>query len=664
MAQRLQSLAWLRWGLVCALAGAPVAQAAEPGEGELAQEGAASARGEEAPEAKKKGKKFRIRLPFFVVKKERKRAEEARREREAREAAAKDAVAVANPEGGVWDWVNAMGGEVPTEEQLAAMREVQAENIAERGLIDELAGHPPPVDYYRDPRAALATHPLYLDLVDPGDYDIPVEVNGWVEKWVRYFTQGNGRKYMQKWLGRASRYQPMMYRALREAELPDDLVYLSMIESGYNAHAYSHAAAAGLWQFMTGTGREYGLRIDWWVDERRDPERSLQAAIAYLGRLHARYDDWRLAWAAYNGGPGRVSRALQRAGTKDWWAIAQGPYLHPETDNYVPKIMAAAIVAKNAERYGFRDLEPEPELVYDVAQVDGSVDLGAIAQAVGYDLEELKSLNPALRRFATPPEGYPLRVPRGRGPEFLAALEALPDDARLQMVKHTVRRGDTLAKIAARYHTSVDAIRSANQLRNINSIAVGWTLVVPQPAGAPKPEAAKPVPVVSSAAAPATPTIHTVRRSQTLSHIAARYGVRIKDLVAWNHLRSASHIVVGQRLKVSAPKAPAPAPPSSGTHVVRRGETLSGIALKHGTTTRRLQQLNGISDPSRIEVGDTLKLEGDGGPTWTIYVVRRGDSLGKIAGAYGVSVASLKAWNQLRSNTIFPGQKIKIRRSS
>ena len=245
------------------------------------------------------------------------------------------------PDEGIWEWVDRMEGEIPTEEQIEAIEERQQIEAEQLVFTDDLSGGDVPVTLYKSPREHLKTDPLFLDLVDPSEFDIPIEVNPEVEKWVRYFT-GPGRKHYARYLKRSTRYRPMMYRELEKAGLPKDLVYLSMIESGYNAHAYSHAAAAGLWQFIPSTGKLYDLRIDWWMDERRDPEASVHAAIAFLGELHDMFGDWRLAWASYNGGPGRIRRATKQSGSKDFWVLARGPYLHSETDNYVPKIMAAA----------------------------------------------------------------------------------------------------------------------------------------------------------------------------------------------------------------------------------------------------------------------------------------------------------------------------------
>ncbi|MEQ1506791.1 MAG: LysM peptidoglycan-binding domain-containing protein, partial [Myxococcota bacterium] len=611
------------------------------------------------------------------------------------------------PQEGIWQWVDRMEGEVPTPEQVEAIEEVSAEHGAERVVIDELTGGEVPLAFYEDPAAALAVDPLFLDRVDPKEFDIPVEVNEDVEKWVRYFL-GNGREYYARWLARSTRYQPMMRERLAAAGLPQDLVYLSMIESGYNTNAYSHADAAGLWQFIPSTGKVYDLRIDWWVDDRRDPEAALGAAIAFLGELHHMFGDWRLAWASYNGGPGRVRRAIEKSGSKDFWTIAGGEYLHPETENYVPKIMAAAIIGKHPERYGFTGIKYQDALSYDVVPVTGSVSLEVLAKCAGTSVDELKALNPALRRYATPPEGYAVRVPTGRKDPFVTALASIPADERGAVERHTVRRGETLSIIAGRYHTTVEAISHANQLKNVNRIVVGMNLVIPPgdgelpPAVAssstsksssttsvassskssrsassePAPSEARIVaasmspeavlrPSSSSKAspptpAPAKPKVHVVVRGDTLAELAAKYGTTIGELKTMNNLRT-STIVVGQKLKVPG-TASAVEAPEAVVHVVQRGETLTVIAKKYGVDADDLVSWNHLRDPSHVEVGQRLEVKGGPAVAWTTYVVQRGDSLSKIAIKYACSVDDLRSWNTLGSSVIQPGQKLKIKR--
>lgn len=593
-----------------------------------------------------------------------------------------EAPAVEAPADGIWEWVDRMEGEIPTEEQVEAIEEHSESENAERALIDELAGAEPPERFYKDPVAALTVDPLYLDRVDPSEFDIPIAVNADVRKWVQYFT-GPGRKYYERYLMRSTRYRPMMYEHLEAAGLPRDLVYLSMIESGYNAHAYSHAAAAGLWQFIPSTARLYKMRVDWWVDDRRDPERSLEAAIDFLGELHDIFDDWQLAWASYNTGPGRVRRAVEKAGTKDFYALVKADLLHPETENYVPKIQAAAIIGKHPERYGFTNIPYQEELKYEVAPVEGSVELSVIARCAGTDTDTLKALNPALRRFATPPEGYDVRLPIGTRDRMVAELAKVPKAERVTVVKHTVTRGETLSLIAGKYGVSVSSISAANNLRNVNRIAVGMTLVIPkhgqeippsEVASASRGEGsvtASRSSTVKAAPAPAAPVTHTVRAGDTLSTIAARYGTSVSAIQSRNGLKG-STIYVGQKLKVSGSStssstATASAAPATTKHTVRSGETLSSIAARYGVRATDLQSWNRISNASHITVGQVLTVKGgssggsSSGSDWKTYAVRSGDSLGKIASANDCTVSELQQWNNLSGSVIHPGQTLRIR---
>ncbi len=544
-----------------------------------------------------------------------------------------------SPDGGIWEWVEELGGEIPSPDQAEAMREARADEVAEQTVGDHLGGRPPPEDFYVDPLAALTPDPLMLDQVEAADFDIPIDINPWVETWVRYFTEGRGRLSYKGWLNRSTRYQPMMLEALADAELPKDLVYLSMIESGYRPQAFSSAKAAGLWQFIESTGKEHGLRIDWWVDERRDPELSLGAAIRFLGRLHRQFGDWRLAWAAYNGGPGRIRRATANAGSDDFWTLANGDHLPSETDNYVPKIMAAAIVGRYRDRYGFDRLKPQPELRYDVVKVPYSVSLAAIARAADLSSDVLVELNPALRRRATPEGGYAVRVPVGAAETVSAALKAIPKAQRVAFARHKVRRGDTLAEIAAQYGVTVADLKGANDLRG-DTIRVGARLLIPV------------VGERAVATAAGSQRVHVVAKGDTLSEIASTYGVSLADLLAYNDISDASRIFVGQRISLQ-PRV----------HVVVAGDSLSKIGARYGLTVEQLLASNDISDPSRIFVGQEIRLDGaQAAPDpWETYVVKPGDSLGKIAMAYDVSVADLRSWNELSGSVIHPGDQLKIK---
>ena len=563
-----------------------------------------------------------------------------------------DAPAETPPEEGIWSWVERLDGEILSAEQLAALDEMSEEASLEQGVINGFTSDEPVVEVVAEVVAEVVedvpADPLFLDKVDPSDFDIPIVINDDVRKWVAYFTGERGRVYFARWLGRSTTYQPMMIRELEKAGLPKDLVYLSMIESGYNAHAYSHAGAAGLWQFIPSTARLYKMRVDWWADDRRDPVVSTAAGIAYLSELHRMFDDWHLAWAAYNGGPGRVRRAMGRSGSKDFWTIAEGPYLYSETDNYVPKIIAAAIVAKHPERYGFTDVKYLPELKVDRSKVDGSVELDVLAKCAGITGEVFRTMNPALRRWATPPEGITVNLPQGTKSKFEKALAKLPVQKRIDFVKHQVSKGETLSQIADRYEVPVSVVTNSNELKNANRIYIGMNLVIPVPGSV----AAKQSPALKLVA-------YRVRSGDTLSGVASKTGVRLDQIRSWNKLKSDT-IYVGETLVLKGPGTSGAAVKTT-SYAVKAGDTLGQIAVRYGTTITELQRLNTVANASSIYVGQTLTV-----PVKTVdfvtHTVKSGESLGLIAKRNKCSVDDIKGWNNLKTTVIHPGQKLKLKK--
>ncbi len=546
------------------------------------------------------------------------------------------------PEGSLWDFVETGTGTVPSPSALAESEELADERFAAQRY---LGVGPVPVEpdpaIYLDPVGLLTAAATEVRPFDPAEFDIPVVMNGEVEKWMGYFL-GRGRAYYGRYLNRAGRYVPLEHRILAETGMPADLIYLSMIESGYNTQARSHASAVGLWQFIAPTGRRYGLRIDYWVDERRDPELASQAAAAYLGDLYEQFGDWYLAWAAYNAGPGRVTRAARKTGSTDFWVLSSA--LPAETRNYVPKLLAAAIIGKHPERYGF-DVQLEPPLAYDVAQVRGSVTLDILARCAGVDQDTLEALNPSLLRGATPPDGETsVRVPVGQADAFLAALDAIPASERVSYTRHRVAKGESLGAIARRYGVDVSAISRFNKIADPDRIYVGMELVIPMHGQLP-PQIAAPV------------TQHTVAGGENLSGIAHRYGVSTDDLVGWNGLKDPDALGVGQVLSVRGGK---PEQRVALNYSVRRGDTLSEIAAEHGVSADDLMTWNDIRDARGIQVGQTLQIY-TSSRGWRSYTVQAGDSLGTIARRHGVSVAELQAWNDLGSTVIHPGQTLRIR---
>jgi len=381
------------------------------------------------------------------------------------------------------------------------------------------------------------------------EYVIPLEMNEHVERWIEYFTTGKGRDRFAIYLQRAGRYEEMIRRKAREAELPEDLLYLAMIESGMNPNAYSRARAVGLWQFIASTGRAYGLEISYWLDERRDPIRATDAAIAHLGDLHQRFGSWYLAAAAYNAGPGRVSRGIRRTGSEDFWDLADARVLRRETRNYVPKLIAAATIARNADEYGFGDIEPFPADAYDVVKVPDATSFDVLADAAGTTERRIRDLNPQYLRQVTPPDrAVQLRVPVGSAQTFVRNYAEIPASERVTWLEHRVTRGQTLGAIANRYGTSVTAIRAANNNVSPRRLQIGQRLVIPRSRAA-RSAATRPEQTANRPAPPDGPLTITVRRGDTLWALARRYGTSTSNLMAMNDLGS-SVIRPGDRITV------------------------------------------------------------------------------------------------------------------
>lgn len=475
---------------------------------------------------------------------------------------------------------------------------------------------------------AIPGDPYYLTLFDPSEFDIPVEINDDVVAWIKYFT-GNGRKHYHRYLERSTAVRPLMYEKLDAAGAPRDLVYLSMIESGYNTHATSHAAAVGLWQFIAPTARMYGLRVDSWIDERRDPELAVDAAIRFLTDMHKDFGHWYLAWAGYNGGPGRVDRNIARYDTHDFWTMVNKGGFHPETQQYVPKIIAAAIIGKHPERYGFTDLKYLEPVLSDKLEVTTSVSVEAMAKCAGISVEDFRKLNPHLRQNSLPGDGkaYRIYVPKSGGDSFLAALELVPPEERIALKNHKVQRGESLGSIASRYGTTVGAIQEANRIRNPNVISVGSTLVIPGKGMA----------------------------------VADTGETALASSAGGGSSRSPAATVTSSSSKKSGSKSSGSTKATS--HTVRKGDTLSSIAAKHGISIGELRAANGIKG-DHIQAGQKLSLSGKASASSVgsaTYTVRKGDTLSSIAGAQGCSISELKKLNNLKGDHIEPGQKLKTK---
>jgi membrane-bound lytic murein transglycosylase D len=448
-------------------------------------------------------------------------------------------------------------------------------------------------------------------------FDLPMTTNDKVMFWVDYYANRNPKTF-QKGLERSGQYLPMFRRIFAEAGLPRDLVFMAHVESGYKTTAYSRARAKGIFQFISATGRRYGLRIDYWVDERSDPEKSARASAAYMKDLYDEFGDYYLALAGYNAGEGRVRRAIRHSGTKDFWKISKtSRHLRRETRNYVPAILAATMISKDPAKYGF-DVDYQDLLEYESVKVEGAADLRVLAKCAGSDFETLRRLNPALRRYQTPPGATTdVRVPVGAAEQTLLALADVPKNERVLYARHKVRTGETLSKLAGQYGVSVRAIQDTNRMGRSTMIRVGRTLVIPTVATRGYPGAS---PVGAVDVIEGEVVAYRVRRGDNLSRIARRYGTNSKSIAAASGIGVNSTLSIGQRLKVvpgvrsssqarsiargSSPKSSA----SGSTYIVRRGDSLWKIAQRSQTTVSRLCSLNGISSKATLHPGTKLRV--------------------------------------------------------
>ena len=376
-------------------------------------------------------------------------------------------------------------------------------------------------------------------VVDDRDGHIPLVRTTTVDQFINYFKI-KGKKQFQIWLDRKHEYGGLINEILTEQELPEELVNLAMIESGLNPKAFSRASAAGIWQFIYSTGKLYDLKRDWYVDERRDPIKSTYAASAHLKDLFEEFDHWYLALAAYNSGSGRVHRAMRLHQTSDFWQLHTLPR---ETRNYIPYYLAAAIIARNPEEYGFETYSKKRKapFEFDTVELEKSADLSVLARSAGTSLKTMQYYNPELRQSATPQNGpYTLRIPKGTANKFTANFNALPEVQRFapQYIVHKVRRGESLSTISKKYKVSIHDVAAVNKIRNRHKISIGQKLTIPI-RGAYASHDGPPGHIK---------VVYTVRKGDTLGHIAEDYGTRTGKIRRWNNLAYGQYIYPGQKL--------------------------------------------------------------------------------------------------------------------
>lgn len=537
-------------------------------------------------------------------------------------------------------------------------------------------------------------------------YDLPLPrpLPGRVQQAMAYFT-GPGRKVLARWLNRKSRYEAFVRERLEARGMPRDLFYLAMVESGLNPRAYSHARAAGMWQFISGTGRRYGLMDDYWIDPRRDIVAATDAALSYLQTLFKEFGDWHMAMASYNCGENRVRRELQRDSSLSYWQMN----LPGETRFYVPKILAAMILGHEPERFGFQIDDPQAPLAFDTVTITDCLPLKDIARAVGASDEDIMDLNPSLRRWCTPPnrKSHVLYLPVGTREAFITAYAAMDKNKLMSWKQHQVVRGDNLGGIAGRYGVSLEALKSVNRLKN-HRLHIGQTLIIPVPAagGTGELEAE----VLREAQTPPKRHLemtYRVRRGDNLFDIARRFGTTMEKLRALNGLSRKDKILAGQILRLSQSPAKgrvaqrdedALPPGQRQFHVVQKGETLYGLSRTLGVEQQDLIRWNQMkgkslqsgqrlvyiaktakaekpSEPTKANIGTTsskaasvkeaapessAKADRSHQPS-QYYVVREGDTLWDISQRFQSSMAQIREWNQSLSEVLRPGTRLRVR---
>lgn len=594
-----------------------------------------------------------------------------------------DALAVERPaDGGLQD-EEALAADYPGSPEIPALEaaieipfdpEEPAVNDEELALLDELIGLDLP-----DPPRVLSHEEELLHTRS----ELPLVMNEDVRRQINYFSKNRrGIATVKAALGRGAAYRPMIARILEEEDVPAEIFYLAMAESGFRPKARSHARATGMWQFISSRGKQYGLRQDRYVDLRYDPETATRAAARHLKDLHVEFGDWYLAMAAYNGGPNRVKRGIQRTGSRDFWTLSKRRVLLRETRNYVPIILALTFVGQNLDLFDIGELDPAPEKEYDTVRTESETSFALIADATGSSVEAIKELNQALMRSATPPYGYDLRLPAGTAERFEREVALVPPDKRLNWRRYEVRPGETLAAFAGRYKVKTQTLAALNSLPAGSELPGGTRLTVPTSTrlsiyryyggGA------------GGLLEPGTGR-YRIASGDTLGAIARRFGTTVSTLMAWNGLpstriRAGRYLIVqpeGAGGTTAASASPGSAP--TGRYKVRRGDTLSKIGARVGASVAQLRSWNGIRG-STIRIGQTLKVPGPPptparttasaglpsraapAPSANHYRIRPGDSLSEIGARFGVSVRDLRQWNGLRSNRITAGKFLLVRK--
>ncbi len=500
---------------------------------------------------------------------------------------------------------------------------------------------------------------------------VPLPFNEYVGRATAFFM-GRGRQHMERWLYLSGKYFPMMKRIFIEEEVPEELIIVSMPESGLRTDARSWAKAVGLWQFMKGTGSLYGLRVNWWIDERRDFEKSTRAAARHLKDLYTEFRDWNLALGSYNAGAGRIFRGMRRSGSTDFWEMRK--YLPRETRNYIPQYIAVARIVLNPEKHGFTNFVVSDSLMYDVVEINDCVDLRVLAKCAITTVDTLQDLNPELLRWCTPPgvTGYKFRIPYGRKEIFLNNYEKIPEEQKKDWALHTIKKGETVFSVAKKYGLTTTLIKEVNNLRSDRKLSIGTVLAIPIPrdvvnskvaynyspevrgmnfgavrAYVEKVDAtkskAKKIPKELTQPRGKGKLIYIVKRGDTIGHIAEWYGVRASDIRNWNDIAYGEHIYSGQSITIW----------------VASNRVKQLMKINELEFSQKQAMLKG--DFKEAQKAETEKTRVNVSSTdWIQHIVKAGETLEKIANMYEVRISDLKQWNNLKTSKIFVGQSLDI----
>jgi membrane-bound lytic murein transglycosylase D len=468
------------------------------------------------------------------------------------------------------------------------------------------------------------------------DFDIPIVFNDAVKYYIHWFTTER-RKVFSNWLKRSRRYVPIFREILKDQGMPEDLVYLAMIESGFNPKAYSHAKASGPWQFIYATGGRYGLKVNYWIDERRDPEKSTVAAAKYLRDLFNQFGCWYLAAAGYNAGEGRVGRAIERHNTNDFWELSNYNALPKETRAYIPQLIAAAVIAKEPEKYGFGSITYDAPIRFEFVRVPRATSLSAVAKSASMDLAEVRSINPEIIRGITPPnmDDYKIKLPQGTDiTGFAGKLQvALSHERQIKdVVSYKVRKKDTTASIAKKHGLNREDLYIVNECDGELKVKPGMVINVPR---------------------------YTVP-SKGKTDIAKSRKENLQTKPAQEER------VARNERPQTQPKKPEPQSQGPTVHVVKEGETLTIISSKYGVSVASLKTVNNLRNDivypnMKLKLASySQKKSGQKKAPVKYHVVKKGETLSSISNKYNVDVGDLKTANKLKSDKVTPKMKLKI----